>query len=412
MRVTVLTIGDEIVGGHTVDTNAAYIARRLGELGLRVWQIASVGDDAGEIRAALERATASDLVFVTGGLGPTHDDITKQVVAETTKRPLVIDADLQAALRLRFGGRAGARPEVIDSLATVPEGARLLDNPLGAAPGIAIDSEGTRIYLMPGVPREMEAVFEETIAAEIDALSKTEFTKSRLIRTIGLRESQIVEKLEDTMPSLGVSVGFLPAGGAVDLRLVASADDEEAAIAALESAAARIARVLGRNVYSTKGEDLNVVVGKMLIESGVTVAVAESCTGGLIGHLLTDVAGISACLERDVVTYSNRAKIDILGVAEALIGKHGAVSRQVAEAMAHGVRQAAGTHLGVATTGIAGPTGGSPEKPVGLVYVGLAHADGCTVTDNVFPGSREIVKVRAAVHALDLVRCHLLDRGV
>ena len=412
MRVTVLTIGDEIVGGHTVDTNAAYISRRLGELGLRVRNIASVGDDVGEIRGELERAAASELVFVTGGLGPTHDDITKQAVAETTKRPLVIDCDLQAALRLRFDGRAGVRPEVIDSLATVPEGARLLDNPLGSAPGIAIDFQGTRIYLMPGVPSEMKAVFEGTIAAEISALSKTEFTKSRLVRTIGLRESQIVEKLTGTMPSLGVRVGFLPARGAVDLRLVASAGDEEAAMAALESAAVRIARVLGRNVYSTEGEDLSFVVGKMLIERGVTIAVAESCTGGLIGHLLTDVPGISACFERDVVTYSNQAKTDSVGVTEALIEKHGAVSRQVAEAMACGVRQAAGTHLGVATTGIAGPTGGSREKPVGLVYVGLAHADGGTVTDNVFPGSREIVKIRAAMHALDLVRYHLVDKGV
>jgi nicotinamide-nucleotide amidase len=413
MRVTVLTIGDEIVGGHVVDTNAAYLSRRLSELGFRVRRLASVGDDLGEIGGEIKLATTdSDLLFVTGGLGPTRDDITKQAVAEAAGRPLVIDSGLHASLRHRFSSRAGVRPEVIESFSRIPEGARVLENPLGAAPGIAVEVGGKTVYLMPGVPREMRAVFERDIVAEIAVLSRTGLSKSRVIRTFGLRESEIAEQIEDVRLPSGVRLGYLPGRGGVDLRLVASGRDEPSAAAVLGEAAGALARVLGRSVYSTEGEDLQVVVGGMLIARATTIAVAESCTGGLVGHLLTEVPGISACFKSDIVAYSNRTKVDTLAIDEELIRRYGAVSRQVGEAMAIGARRLAGTHLGLSTTGIAGPTGGSRQKPVGLVYVCLAHQDGCIITDNVFRGTREIVKSRAAMHALDLVRCHLLDTGV
>jgi nicotinamide-nucleotide amidase len=413
MRVTVLTIGDEIVSGHTLDTNAAYLSGRLAELGFRVGRIVSVGDRIGEVRAELEAAIAdSDLVLVTGGLGPTHDDVTKQALAEAAGVALVLDRDLHALLKRRFAAGPGVRPEVIESLSTVPQGARALENPLGAAAGLEIGIGAARVYAMPGVPREMEAVFDAAIADELDALPKRCFSRSRVIRTIGLRESEITEKLEHTVPSLDVDVGFLPGTYGVDLRLVGSGSDGPAATEKLEKAARLIENVLGMSVYSTEGEDLHDVVGKMLIARAVTIAVAESCTGGLISHLLTQVPGISASFERGDVTYSNRAKIDCLGVGEALIRDHGAVSREVAEAMARGVRQTAGTDIGISTTGIAGPTGGSEPKPVGLVYVGLAHDGGCAVKEVVFRGTRRIVKLRAAMLALDLARRHLSSKGV
>ncbi len=413
MRVTVLTIGDEVVGGHVVDTNAAYLARRLSELGFRMRRLASVGDDLDEISAEIRRAvTDSDLIFITGGLGPTRDDITKQAVARATGQPLVIDSGLHAKLVHRFSSRAGVRPEVIEAFSKIPEGARVLENPLGAAPGIAVEVGGKSVYLMPGVPSEMEAVFERDIVAEIAVFPKTGFSKSRLLRTIGLRESEIAEQVEDIELSPGVRLGYLPRSSGVDLRLVASGRDGPSAEKVLGEAAGALAQVLGRSVYSTKGEDLHVVVGGMLIARAATIAVAESCTGGLVGHLLTEVPGISACFRSDIVAYSDRAKVDSLGIDEELIRHHGAVSRQVAEAMAIGARQAAGTHLGLSTTGIAGPSGGSRQKPVGLVYLCLAHQDGCIVTDNVFRGTREAVKSQAAMHALDLVRRHLLDGGV
>jgi nicotinamide-nucleotide amidase len=349
------------------------------------------------------------LIFITGGLGPTHDDVTKEAVARTIRRDLVADQGLLGRLRERFATYAATRPDVIENLAMVPQGSKIMHNPVGAAAGLRVDLEGTRIYVLPGVPCEMEAIFEDTIVAEVSGLSGGDFKKVRLVRTIGIRESEIAESLRDVMPGLGIELGFLPTATGVDLRLTASAHDEAAADKALDQATSAILPLVGRHVFSTRGEPLHVVVGNMLIGKAKKIAIAESCTGGLVGHLLTEVAGISQSLERGIIAYSNRAKVESLAVDEALIAEHGAVSSEVAQAMACGVRRLAQTDLGLATTGIAGPGGGTKEKPVGLVYTALADKRRCTVTENVFRGAREIVKQRAAVHALDVVRCYLLE---
>jgi nicotinamide-nucleotide amidase len=242
-------------------------------------------------------------------------------------------------------------------------------------------------------------------------MPRDEVSGSRIIKTTGIRESEIAANLAPVSADLAVSLGYLPMTAGVDLRLTAVGDDPAAVTRRLDEATEKILPLLGAYVFSTAGEDLNLVVANALMESGITLAVAESCTGGLIGHLLTQVAGISACLDRVIVSYSNRAKVDSLAVGEDILEAHGAVSREVAEAMATGVRRLAGTDLGLSTTGIAGPSGATKTKPVGLVYVGLAHPGGCVVSEQVFPGSREAVKLRAAIHALNMIRTHLAEKG-
>ena len=413
MKASVVTIGDEIVDGLIPDYNARYLASRLGQLGIKVIRLASVGDSPGAIVDELGRMIdLSDLIFVTGGLGPTHDDVTKQAVAQATGRQLVLDTELKRRLEQRYSGHVSATAGVLSNLATVPAGSRLLENPVGAAAGLAVEHRGRRLFILPGVPREMEAIFETSLVAELRELAAGDFTKSRLLKTVGIRESEIADRLKGMVASLGVRLAFLPRTTGVDLRLTATGTDEAACREALDAAANAIMPLLDRYAYSALGEDLHTVVARLLLERGRTVAVAESCTGGLIGHLLTDVPGISACLERVVVAYSNTAKVEALGVDEALLMQHGAVSPEVAGAMASGVRDAARTDLGLATAGIAGPGGVTEEKQVGLVYIGLAFDGGGSTGKHLYTGDRQTIKQRAAAYALDLIRRHIIETEV
>ena len=431
IRAIILTIGDELTGGHTVDTNSSYLAGHLAGLGIRVSRLETVGDDleliARQIGIALD---AADLIFITGGLGPTTDDITKEAVALATGRKMVIDQGLKARLEARFKGHASATAAVVDSLASIPENSGILKNRAGAAAGILIEHRGAQIFVMPGVPKEMEAVFTDEILPVLERLPRAEITLTRVLRTTGMSESAIAARLEPVIDEIEARLGYLPRPEGVELRLTASGPEQEVDRVLSESSRIIVAG-LGVRVYSTDDEDINFVTGRMLIERGVTIAVAESCTGGLISHLLTQVPGISAVLERSVVSYSNRSKTDSLGVPAALIQRHGAASAEVAGSMACGVREIAGTDLGLSTTGIAGPGGGSEEKPVGLVYFGLA-GEGLAGKDRaetgrmalsetgrmvfsetdrmVFRGSRDVVKLKAAVHGLELVRCRLLGK--
>jgi nicotinamide-nucleotide amidase len=412
MQVSIITVGNEILCGHVANTNAAYLAARVSEMGMQVRRISTVGDDVGEIRAEIEEAFEHvDLVLVTGGLGPTEDDVTKQAVARAVGKELVIDKELHARLAERMAGRRSASAQAIESLALVPEGAVTIGNPVGAAVGLRIDFRDRLIFVLPGVPREMKSIFEGAIACFLKDLPADEVSGNRIIKTTGIRESEVAAVLAPVAGDLGVGLGYLPRPEGVDLRLSAVAADRGTVERKLDEAARRILPLLGAYAFSSTGEELSLVVANMLLQTDKTLAVAESCTGGLIGHLLTQVAGISACLDRVIVAYSNRAKTDMLSVDQDLIEKHGAVSREVAEAMATGVRDLTGTDLGLSTTGIAGPSGETKTKPVGLVYVGLARAGGCTVSENTFTGNREIVKLKAATHALDMLRIHLAGRG-
>jgi nicotinamide-nucleotide amidase len=410
MQAEILTVGDEIVSGYVVDTNAAYLATRIGELGIGVRRISSVGDDVAaicdEIRSALEGA---DLVFVTGGLGPTEDDVTKQAVARAVGRKLVVDREIHTRLAERGEGKRPVSPQAAEALALIPEGATTIGNPVGAAVGLDLQHEGRRLFVLPGVPREMKSIFEGAIVRLLKDMPKEEVAGTRVVKTTGIRESEITARLAAVAENLPIRLGYLPRPEGVDLRLTAQGADPGTVAAKLDEALAKILPLLGAYAYSAAGEELNLVVGNALKEQGVTLAVAESCTGGLIGHLLTQVAGISACLDRVIVSYSNRAKVESLGVSQDLIEKHGAVSREVAGAMADCVKRLAGSDLGLSTTGIAGPSGATKTKHVGLVYIGFAHAQGSVVSERVFQGNREIVKLKAATHALDMVRMHLAD---
>jgi nicotinamide-nucleotide amidase len=412
MNSEIVTIGDEIVSGDTVDTNAAFLAAALGDLGLPVGRVTSVGDDASAIAAAVKSAAArAPVVVVTGGLGTTPDDITKAALARELGLELVVDSDLEAALGERFLRRGRKEPELIRSLATVPAGSRYLENPIGGAAALRIDHATGRIYLLPGVPEEVRAILRGPLSKELGTLEGRSVVASRLIRTVGMRESDISAMLGDVRTRLGSRLASLPLTGLVDLRLTAGARTEEETRDILDRDTRAILKLIGEAVYSTAGVALESVVAGMLMDSGTTIAVAESCTGGLIGHMLTDVPGVSAVFDRALVTYSNRAKTRELGVPGELIAEKGAVSREVAQAMAEGVRERAGTDLGLATTGIAGPSGGSTEKPVGLVFTSLSAGGRVRTERRVFPGAREAVKRRAAVFALNMMRLYLLGRG-
>ena len=410
MNSYIITVGDELVSGLVLDTDSAYLAGKLASAGITVSRKASVRDRPSEIAAEIDLALASaDLVFLTGGLGPTHDDCTKQAICESFGVDLIASEDILRRVKERYESRGMEMPEINRSLALVPRGAELLPNPLGSAVGFRMTRGASTLYVLPGVPGEMKAIFEGSIEDRLLVLDGRASIKTRVLRTIGLAESRISEMLEPLAGGLGVSLAYLPNPTGVVLRLTAMGDSEAAAGQALGRATAGIRNVLGRSLYSEEGEDLHLVVGRLLIEHHRTISVAESCTGGLIGHLLTEVPGISSRFMEGIVAYSNRAKTRDLDVNKEIIESFGAVSEQVARAMAVGVRKRAATDIGISTTGIAGPTGGTEEKPVGLVFTGIAHEGGCEVTRSVFAGSRHTIKIRAASRALDLVRLHLLE---
>jgi nicotinamide-nucleotide amidase len=409
VKAALVIIGDEILSGRKVDTNSSLLAARLGEVGIGITHIVAVGDSLEEIVEELSRAAQGhDLIVVTGGLGPTHDDLTRQALARVSGKHLVFDSPTLGYIEERFSRRGLKAPDNIRALAMVPEGARAIRNPAGTAPGLVLELGRSLVLVLPGVPREVEAIFAGDVLEDLKRRFGTGSIKARSLRTVGITESEISALIADLIPTLKVQLAFLPEETGVNLVLTARSAIEGDALEALDRAAGAIAARVGERIYSTAGEDLHMVVGRLLIETRTTVATAESCTGGLISHLLTEVPGISACLDRGVVAYSNKAKVEVLGVDRSLIERCGAVSEEVARSMACGVRQRAGVDLGVATTGIAGPTGGSPEKPVGLVYLALAHAGGCLVAGHVLAGDRGLVKRRAAARALDMARCHLV----
>lgn len=393
MRAEVITVGDELITGLVVDSNSAYLGRRLTELGFRVVRMTSVGDGPEEIRTAFQQVS-SDVAVVTGGLGPTPDDRTKEVFAEVVGRRLVLDEEVLEGIRKRFAHRGMEMPRSNVRQATVPEGSQVLPNRWGTAPGLHVKADGRHFFLLPGVPREMRGIFEESVVPILRKLSGRAINFV-LLRTTGISESALYEKLSDLDLN---KVAFLPGLEGVDVRVMWEEGEDPTQL--IEE----IRRRAGQFVYAEGEEGMEEVVGRLLKRRGWRIATAESCTGGLIGHRITEVPGSSDYFERGVVAYSNRAKVELLGVPEELIRRHGAVSPQVASAMAKGVRERTGVEVGLGVTGIAGPTGGTPEKPVGLVYIGVATPEGVRVKEFRFVGERSQIKFRASQAALDMVR--------
>lgn len=414
MKASLLAIGDEIVSGITTDTNSGFLAEQLRAVGVEPVAGFSAPDDEDAITRAFERALEeADVAISTGGLGPTADDLTTPVVARLAGRPLRLDEPSLAAIEERFRGRGLPMPENNRKQALLPEGSTVVPNPLGTAPGFIcpVGRGGAirHVVCLPGVPREMRRMAVETVIPWLEGLNPGRRFLSRTFSTFGLTESRLDELLAGVAGPTEARVAFRAAFPHIQVRFTvsgASGDPLEARMDVLE---ARVRERLGSHLYAVGDEGLEETVGRLLRERGLTLGVAESCTGGLIGDRITDVPGSSEYFLMGVVTYSNAAKQRLLGVRAATLLEHGAVSMRTAEEMAEGIRQLSGADLGLSTTGIAGPDGGTPEKPVGTVCVGLAWEGGSwSRRYDLGERSRDWVKGMTAQMALDRVRRWLL----
>ena len=416
-----IAIGSELLVGGRSDSNSLFITEVLGRLGIEVRFKSIVGDDEADMVQVLKTAVSrAGIVIMTGGLGPTVDDCTREAVAKATGRRL---ARRKAALdgmtvRLAQWGRTPNKGQLRQ--ATIPAGATVVANPVGSAPGFLLEWKGATIVSLPGVPREMEAMMTESVVPLLaDQLVRSKQASPQPIirqtfHTWGLPEAEVDAKL----------LGLVPKGLPVDLGLLASPMGVLVSLTTksggagpvsgdrLASLAQDVRTRLKDCLFAEGRETMEEVVGRLLLEQRRIVALAESCTGGLIGHRLTQVPGSSAYVDRGVICYSNQSKIDMLGVPADLIAKHGAVSQEVAAAMAKGIRERAGVSVGLSVTGIAGPGGATATKPVGLVYVGLNGGTGSAITREFrFHGDRSVIKQRSSQAALNLLRLWLIDRG-
>ena len=412
-RAAILAIGSELLTASRIDTNSLYITGVLNEIGIDVIFKSVVGDDRAELAVQLAQARDRvDLVVLTGGLGPTEDDVTREAVAEVLDLPLNEDAAITENIRRRFEMRGWKMPEINRRQAMVPRGAVVLPNANGTAPGLWIEAGEKAIALLPGPPRELKPMLEWIAAERLRPRSGGLRLVRRVLKIAGRSESRVEEL---TQPIYGqwqrqdpaIETTILAAPGTIELHLSTRGRDERALDAALEGATDEIRRVLPNDLFSTDGRALEEVVGQLLRERGWRIALAESCTGGLATSRLTDVPGSSDYVDRSVVVYSNESKTALLGVPAELIATHGAVSEPVAEVMASAIREQSNAHVGVGITGIAGPAGGSEAKPVGTVCIAIA-ADQADVRTFRFPGNRELVKTFAAITAIDMVRRRLV----
>ena len=417
MRANIISIGNELLRGQAVDTNSAWLADRLGALGVQVGRHVTVGDDVGRIaEATAEALRDAEVVVLTGGLGPTLDDLTRAGIAQALEVELGENPEALRQIEAFFVRIERLMPETNRLQALVPRGCTVIANPRGTAPGIAAQVGRTQLFALPGVPAEMRVMFEQTITPSLLAApGGRELTRSLRLQCFGASEAGIGETLADLMQrGLNPEVGTTASGAVISVRINARGASAEAGEALAKETAAEVRRRLGDVVFGEGADTLESVVGRMLTEAGQTLATAESCTGGLLAKCFTDVPGSSAYFLRGYVTYSNHAKVDLLDVPTALLECEGAVSEAVAAAMAQGCRMRAGVDFALATTGIAGPDGGRPpEKPVGLVYVALAAADGVEV-ERLNLGdyfSRVEIRDRAAKVARNMLRLRLLGAG-
>ena len=407
MRVELINTGSELMLGFTVNTHLSYIARQLAGIGLRLDRQVTVADDHAEMRAAIREALQhSDILIITGGLGPTSDDFTRDVVAGLLDRKLVRDEAVAIHIAVRIRKRRIRLPESIYVQALVPVGAQVLPNRNGTAPGLAIDEGGKLVLLLPGPPRELKPMFEEYVLPVLEKHfgAQARFD-CRTFKVVGLAESIVEEKVAPVLADLpDLELGYSAKMGEVEVRIISDLKSTA------DEAEKRIRTALADNIYGIGDARLEEVVVKMLTAAHQTIAVAESCTGGAIANRITNVSGSSEVFINGCVTYSNESKTRLIGVLEKTLADHGAVSEEVAREMAEGVRTRSGASFGISTTGIAGPTGGTPDKPVGLVYIGFATSKGTTVQRHVLTFDRETFKFFVAQYALDAVRREFLKK--
>ena len=417
LKAVILAVGSEMLAPTKSDTNSLFITDVLNGLGIEVAYKAVVGDDRHELGAQVDLALARHrMLILTGGLGPTDDDITREVVAARLGLQMDEDPRLVETIRARFSIRGLNMPEVNRRQAMVPEGATVMENPRGSAPGLLIEHRGAVVALLPGPPREMRLMMSGPVKARLSALAGHRRLLRRLVRVAGRSESRVDELAQPVyttwhQQSPPIETTILASPGSIELHLSTQVTDEVQGEAALAAAVEALRARLGPDVVGVEGESLEQAVGDLLRARGWRIAFAESCTGGQATSRMTDVAGSSDYVDRSVVVYSNEAKTDLLGVPASLVAQYGAVSEAVVRAMADGMLSRSRAQVAVAITGIAGPGGGSEEKPVGTVWIGVALSEPRETRAVVcrFLGGREMVKTFAAITAIDLVRRRLID---
>jgi nicotinamide-nucleotide amidase len=411
MDAEIIAVGSELLTPQHIDTNSLYLTEELNSLGILVRFKTIVGDsteDLGAVfRTALER---SPLIVLTGGLGPTDDDLTRDVVANILERPLHEVEELRQRIQQRYARLGRPMPQNNLRQAQVPEGAEWLENRNGTAPGIWITHKEKVVVLLPGPPRELEPLFEATCVPRLERVASGARIKTRVYKTVGLPESEVDQLIAPLYrPFTNPTTTILASLGSIEIHLRARAATDREAETRLAELGDKIELALGDHVYSTKGESLEEVVGMYLVMRQKTLAVAESCTGGLLAERLTRISGSSSYFLGGAVCYTNEMKTRWASVPAELIQSHGAVSQPVAQALAEGVRARAGSSIGLGITGIAGPTGGTSEKPVGLVFIAIADERGTQVREFHFPGDRERVRYWATQMALEMVRRRIRD---
>jgi nicotinamide-nucleotide amidase len=415
MKAWIVAVGSELLTPFRIDTNSLAITERLNAIGCDIRMKAVVGDDIEELATIFERGIGRvDLIVSTGGLGPTEDDITREALARVLQVPMDVDEEIVDRIRQRFERRGLTMPAINRRQGMVPKGATIVENSRGTAPGLWVERNGTSVALLPGPPREMTPMLEALIVERLQPRAGGAGLFRRVLKITGRTESDVDARAQPlygqwlTAP-IPIATTILAVMGQIELHLTASAANRAEGEKALESAVQQLRDLLGPIIYSVDGRPLEGVVGDLLRAKQLTLSVAESCSGGLLASRITDVPGSSDYFERGAVCYSNRAKEEWLGVPSSLIAAHGAVSEAVASAMADGIAERSGSSVGIGITGIAGPGGGTPEKPVGTVAIAVATQSGRQVRTFQFLGGRDMVKFQSAQAAMNMLRLMLLD---
>lgn len=414
MQAEIITIGDELLIGQVVDTNSAWLGSTLGDDGMKVIQITSVQDNAAQIVQAVNDALSrADIVLMTGGLGPTKDDITKKTLAEMFGMKLVRNEQVYEMVGKQLALRGIAFTELNQGQALVPDGCTVLPNRNGTAPGMWFERDGKVLISMPGVPFEMKALVKDEVLPRLRKHFALDANAHRTIITFGLAESILADTIaswEEALPPY-LHLAYLPSALCIRLRLSAYEIDRQKAEQEIESQIEKLSKVIPNYIIGSEDDSLESVTGTLLKTRGETLATAESCTGGNIAHRFTAMPGASEYFKGGVVAYSNEVKMALLGVDPESLNRYGAVSQSVAEQMAEGVRRATGATYGISTTGIAGPTGGTPEKPVGTVWMAVATPNGVFSRRMVFGSVRSQNIERASSNCINLLRLQLLGLG-
>ncbi len=411
MNASIITIGDEILIGQTLNTNAAYIGEEISNLNINISKVSVIGDDESTILNELTQTWAlNDIIIVSGGLGPTHDDITLSCIAKFFNTELIKNEEILQHIKDLFAKKGRVMSEINEKQAFVPKISIPIKNYSGTAPGIWIEKDKKIFAALPGVPYEMKAMMHDFVLPKLnEKITGNGCIKRTTLLTTGIPESALFERLGNLEELLkDAKLAFLPSQYGVKMRITVSSESEETASNKISEIEQKIRSLVGRYIYGKNNDSLEAVIGRLLSERGLTIAVAESCTGGNIMNLLTNISGSSNYVERGFVTYSDGSKVELLKVDEDTLIKYGSVSLEVARQMAEGVKAVSGTDIGLVATGIMGPTGASEGKPVGLVYIGICDEKVCTAKKFLFGDNRLLNKERTTYAALEMLRRHLL----